>query len=88
MANNILRDRIINSISKSPYKWRTARSIAKEIGENERDIADTIRESGYFVRANKANARGEPLYTTSKRYRDETPLLGRILGAAANTVSE
>lgn len=83
-----LRDLIGEAIRTSKYKWRTARGIAKELQVREADVFQELRSSDFFVKAKKPNARGEPLFTTSLRYRNETSLIERLLGAAGNTVSE
>lgn len=85
--NDDLRNRIIVALNKSQYRWRTARGVAKEIGEKEQDVFDTMRKSDAFVRAKTPNKNGEVLYTTAERYKKDTPFFERLLGAGANTVS-
>jgi hypothetical protein len=45
-----------------------------------------LNSSDGFVRARARSARSELLYTTSEKYKRDTPFLERVLGAAANTV--
>jgi hypothetical protein len=88
MTDRNLGDRIADAITQSKYKWRTARSISKEIDELENIVFIELNASNMFVKSKKPNARGEPLFTTSVKYRTETSFLERFIGAAANTVSE
>lgn len=86
MAGDDLTVKAAEAISKSQYKWRTAQSIARELNVNANTAFEVLAGSDTFVRAKKPNARGQPLFTTSKKYREQTPFLKRLFGAAANTV--
>lgn len=85
---DVIAEKIINSISASKYVWRTAKSLAKEIGANEALVKQTMIGSDNFVRARRPNSQGEFLYTTRDRYRTGVPFSQRLFGAAANTVSQ
>ena len=87
MAKEDLKDRAIAAMNNSPYRWRTVRAVAKELNANAETVEKVFTTSGAFVRAKTRNARGESLYSTTERYKRNTPLLGRLLGAAANTIS-
>jgi len=79
-----LEPKLLEAIMKSQYKWRTVRSLAKELDVPEAEIAEVLPNSESFVMARKPNARGEALFSTSSQYRDQTPFWGRLLGAGAN----
>jgi hypothetical protein len=81
-----LEEKIIAAMSKSKVKWRTVRTLSKELGEDPAHIAGILLNSNKFVKARKSNSRGEALYSTSSRYRKQTPLWGRFLSAGANSV--
>jgi hypothetical protein len=88
MEDQQLGQLMAQTISTSKYKWRTVRSIARQVGADRKQAERVLQNSTNFVRAKTPNARGEALYTTSERYRKETPLLERIFGAGANTVGQ
>lgn len=86
MVDQELRVRIGDAINKSRYTWRTAKSLSKELGSSIDVITDVLNASDTFLRARRPNASGDSLYTTSEKYKRDTSLLERVLGAAANTV--
>ena len=86
MAYTDFEKKIANAIAGSRYKWRTVKGISSEIGAAEIKVFETLENSNNFIRANRPNERGDALYTTAERYRKETSLMNRLLGAAANTV--
>ena len=87
MTDRDLRARVIDAINGSPYKWRTVRGVAKDVGAKYEAVEEVLVKSGAFVRAKSPNKRGEALYSTTERYKKETPFIDRLFGAAANTVS-
>lgn len=87
MAKDDLKQRVIAAMNSSPYRWRTVRSVSRELGEKSEVVERLFTQSGAFVRAKTPNARGEALYSTTERYKRDTSLLGRVFGAAANSVS-
>lgn len=87
MDKSDLEARIISSIANSSYLWRTASGIAGELKVPEAKVVETMKKSDSFVRSKALNQNGKILYTTSERYKRNTPLLTRFLGAGANTVS-
>lgn len=76
--------KVANAMMGSKYKWRTIRSLAKELDASPKIVADVLRTSDKFIKARKPNAQGQVLFTTSNRYKAETPFWGRVLGAGAN----
>lgn len=87
MTDQKLKQRVLDAMENSPYKWRTVRGIASELATGASDIEDVLTNSGSFVRAQLPNEKGEALYSTVGRYKRDTPFLGRLFGAAANTVA-
>ena len=83
-----LPKKIADSITNSKYDWRTPKSLAKELGLSETIVQNAMNGSGGFVRAQRPNPQGEFLYTTPEIYRKIVPFAQRLLGAAANTVSQ
>jgi hypothetical protein len=81
-----LEPKLLKAIRDSQFKWRTVRSLAKELDVPEAKIAEVLPNSESFVMARKPNARGEALFSSSSQYRDQTSLWGRFLGAGANTL--
>jgi len=69
MADRELRDRILNALNRSSHKWRTARSIARDVDVRIDDITTLLNSSDAFVRAGKPNARGESLYTAAEKHK-------------------
>jgi hypothetical protein len=86
MSDPNLANKIIQSIEQSDFNWRTKSGIASELDLSSDEIADVLAKSDSFVKSKVANEKGEELYTTVDRYKRNTPLLKRVLGAAANTV--
>ncbi|AZN35544.1 hypothetical protein [Iodobacter ciconiae] len=82
------RDQMISAIASSKYRWRTARGISKDSGLVIAQVLDVLDKSDAFIRARKGNARGELLYTTKERYKSETSLAMRVIGALTNKISE
>ena len=83
-----IENQIALAITNSKFKWRTAHAIARELDLDRALVDETLRHSDAFVKAKKPNARGAALYTTSKKYRSQIPLLGRLIAAGANTVTQ
>jgi hypothetical protein len=81
-----IREKIANSIDNSEYGWRTVRGISMDIGEPENRIATEIVTSSDFVQSGSLNSKGEALFTTRNKYKKITPMLMRVLGAAANSI--
>ena len=86
MSDPNLANKIIQSIEESNFDWRTKAGIASELEVTSDEISDVLAVSDSFVKSKIPNQKGEELYTTVKRYKRNTPLLKRVLGAAANTV--
>ena len=85
--NDELTQKIKSAIESSPLKWRTIRGLAKDLQTSELDIGLVLNYSSEFLRARQTNKNGEALYTTREKYKKQTSLLERALGAAANTVN-
>jgi len=88
MNNKEARDKMIDAIIHSPYKWRTAKGIAKDSGVSVTQVLDIFEKTDAFLRAKKPNARGELLYTTKERYKSETSLGKRLIDVLTNTLGE
>jgi hypothetical protein len=78
--------KMIAAIDQSNFRWRTIRGIAADAGVGYPQAASILAKSDKFVKARKPTKSGEALYTTTSKYKKETPLFGRIFGAAANTI--
>jgi hypothetical protein len=85
-SQNEVEAEIADAMKRSSYKWRTVNSLAKELDVSPALVNDILRTSDKFVKARKSNSRGQALFTTASRYKSETPLWTRLLGAGANTV--
>ena len=88
MNDREARERIIDAIASSNYRWRTARGIAKDADVPIQQVIEVLERSDAFIRAKKANARGEALYTTTDKYKSETSLSRRLLSALTNKITE
>ena len=86
MSDPNLASKIIQSIEQSDFDWRTKSGIASELELTSDEIGDVLAKSDSFVKSKVPNEKGEELYTTVGRYKRNTPLFKRMLGAAANTV--
>jgi hypothetical protein len=86
MDDREARDRIIQAIAASKYRWRTPRGIAKESGVPLPQVMETLERSDAFIRSRKGNDRGEPLYSTKTKYREETSFGERVLTALTNRI--
>ena len=82
------RDRVIEAISKSSFRWRTPRGIAKDSGVPLPQVLETLERSEGFIRARKGNSQGEPLYTTKEKYKKTSSLGERIISAITNKISD
>lgn len=74
-------------INKGDFDWRTMSGLAKELEVETSDIAEVLHGSEVFVKSVVPNGNGEELFTTVSRYKQKTPFLRRLFGAAANTVA-
>lgn len=88
MNDREARELMIRAVNSSTYRWRTPRGIAKDTGLPPQQVLELLDRSDAFVRAKKGNARGEPLFTTTEKYKSETPLSRRLLNAITNKISE
>jgi hypothetical protein len=88
MNDKEARDRIIQTISTSKYRWRTPRGIAKDSGVPFSQVIDVLEHSDAFVRARKSNNRGEPLYSTKEKHKTEITFSQRVLAALTNQFTE
>lgn len=77
---------MISAINDSNFRWRTIGGIAADAGVGYPQAADILSKSDKFIKARKPTKNGQALYTTTSRYKKETPLFGKIIGAAANTI--
>ncbi len=84
MEDREARDRIVQAIKTSQYRWRTPRGIAKDSGVPHPQVTEILDQSDLFIRARKGNARGESLYTTKERYTTDVTLGQRVLAAVTN----
>jgi peptidoglycan hydrolase-like protein with peptidoglycan-binding domain len=81
------RDKIIQSIATSKFRWRTPMGIAKESALSIKQVIGILEQSDAFIRARRGNDRGEPLYTTKDKYKSESSIGQRILTALTNKIS-
>lgn len=86
MNDKDTRDLLVKAIEGSQYRWRTPRGIAKDSGVPFQNVLEVLERSDAFVRARKGNARGEPLYSTRERQKDESTLGKRVLAALTNRI--
>lgn len=88
MSNREVRDKIIQAIASSKFRWRTPKGIAKDSGVKISQVIEILEQSDAFVRARKSNDRGEPLYTTKDKYKAETSFGQRVMSALTNKIAE
>jgi hypothetical protein len=88
MADIESKDKIIAAINNSEYKWRTPKGIAQSTGIEIEKVLDILDTSGGIVQARNGNAKGEPLFTTAKKYKENTGLASRVLSAITNKIVE
>lgn len=81
-----LESRIMRAISDSQFQWRTVQSLARELKEPADVVSKVLTDSDCFIKARNPNGKGQSLYTTSRRYKKQTPFMSRLLNAGANTV--
>lgn len=79
--------KILEAMAKSRFQWRTAGSLAKELKMPAVTVTQILEKSERFVKARNTNSKGEHLFSTSSRYKRQTPLWRRFLNAGSNTVS-
>lgn len=76
--NPLLELEIKRCIELSPYRWRTARGIAKDLGADQVAVETILANNKLFVRSDIPAQSGAPLYTTRKIYRTKTSPLRRL----------
>ncbi|HEX4961972.1 MAG TPA: hypothetical protein VF173_14115 [Thermoanaerobaculia bacterium] len=88
MADVEVKGRIIAAINDSKYKWRTPKGIAQSTGIELEEVMRHLDTSGEIIQARNNNAKGEPLFTTTEKYKENTGLASRVLSAITNKVVE
>jgi len=88
MEEREARERIIQVISTSKYRWRTPRGIAKDSGVPYPQVMQILERSNLFIRARKSNDRGEPLYSTREKYGTDSTFGQRLFSAITNKLPE
>lgn len=79
-----VKEQVVGAFASSPYKWRTARGIAKDAGLPMGEVLKFLERSPDILKSKKANRQGQPLFTTRERYREFTPLSRRLSDALLN----
>ncbi|MEA2599204.1 MAG: hypothetical protein QOF89_196 [Acidobacteriota bacterium] len=88
MSDVEVKGKIIAAINDSKYKWRTAQGIAKSSGIEVGEVMEYLGTADTIVQARNTNTKGEPLFTTTDKYRKSTGLASRVLSAITNKVAE
>jgi hypothetical protein len=81
-----LTQSIVQAIVASQFVWRTKSGLAKQLGKTPDEIEGALLESAQFVKSKIPNEDGEDLFTTVSLYKQKTPFLKRVLGAATNSI--
>jgi len=76
---------ILASLQNPKFIWRTADGISKEIGADPSQVATFLEGSPLIIRSSTANTGGQALYSLRSRYRDETPLMNRVISTIRNS---
>lgn len=77
---------ILGALEDSSYKWRTPVGIAKQIGIPEQKVYEILNKSELVVRSRKPNRRGEPLFSSRKKYLENTSIAQKIISAITNKI--
>jgi hypothetical protein len=86
MTDEETKAKIIAAINSSKLQWRTPRGIAKSSGIDVEKVMEHLSSGEAFVQARNTNSKGEPLFTTEKKYRENAGLKTRVLSAITNKV--
>ncbi len=77
---------VMKAFMESKYKWRTIGGVATELGTEKDKVAGVVKASDGYLRAKALNERGEELFTTAARYRQDSSSFTKFLSAATNSV--
>jgi hypothetical protein len=70
MEKREIRERILDALNSSQYKWRTARSLAKAADIPIVQVQEFLERSPDILRARKPNRQGHALYSIQNKVRD------------------
>jgi hypothetical protein len=84
-SNPDLQKNILTSLQNPQFMWRTAEGISKEIGADPSQVATYLEDSPLIIRSSTANTAGQALYSLRSRYRNETPLVDRVISTIRNS---
>lgn len=79
---------ISKAIDDSKYRWRTPSGLSRDSGLSIDKVTELLEGSGAFVRARRANARGEALFAIKEKISKESTFKVRLLSALTNKVQE
>ena len=85
VKNKEIKDKIKENLEHSSFKWRTAKGIAKDINISTANVEDILLKSDEFIKSKKPNSHGVPLFTTRKKYKNQTSLFTRVMSTLTNT---
>ena len=86
--NEVIKGKIIAAIKDSRYKWRTPKGISHATGVDLDEVTRYLDASEEIIQAQNNNSKGEPLFTTIEKYKENTGLASRVLSAITNKVVE
>jgi len=75
------KQKIINAMKESPYRWRTARGLSKDTGIGIEDVVDFLERSSAVMRAKKSNSKGQALYALREK---AVPFVQRVANVILN----
>jgi len=80
--------RVIAALEGPKYLWRTIPGISTETGLSESDVTASIRDNqDVILEASNKSAKGYPLYTTRKHYKEKASVFNRIISGVTTSTT-
>lgn len=86
MTDEEMKEKILAAINTSKFQWRTPGGIAQSSGIDLAKVMEYLNSGEAIIQARNTNAKGEPLFTTTTKYRENAGLGTRVLSAITNKV--
>lgn len=78
-------EKIATAFANPKFKWRTVRGVAKETGFDNDSVSGYVSSHGDdIVKSSARNSKGEILFTSRKKFRDNAGIFSRLSSAMKN----
>lgn len=73
---------VLEALADNKYKWRTPRGVAEQLGINEEEILQVIRNNeSVIAQSSTPSSEGSPLYTTRTNLHQTSSSFEKIVAA-------